>query len=251
MAGLFGRFTEDPRMEKQALVSKYNAARMNLLLVVVFTVVNIVMMMANTSNYFLFSASIPYLFAMYGVVYSGIMPDDFYADPSFDGFVFLGDEFFYITIAVAVLVLGLYMLCWFFSKKKPALLTVALVLFIIDTVVTVRFLGLFTIIDLVFHGWVIWSLISGINANKKLKKMPVEAVAVEADYTELDPEESYETESYTTEEYSEEATADALPEGTHTEESPTEEMPAEEPTEDGGSDEEDDSFSAAKGPLDL
>ena len=243
MASLFGNVSMDPKMERQSLNSKYNAARMNLLLVVVFTVVNIVMMMANTSNYFLFSASIPYLFAMYGVIYSGIMPDDFYADPSFDGFVFLGDEFFYITIAIAVLILAAYMLCWFFSKKKPVWITVALVLFIIDTVVTVLFLGLFTIIDLIFHGWVIWSLVSGILADKKLKKMPKEETIIETNYTEIPTDEEWESEptaaeDFATENYSEQSHVEAAKI-----EAPTDEI--------NENKEEKEEYPHANGPLDI
>ena len=42
------------------LESKYNKSIANLLLVVIFTVINIVLLVLNANSYFLFSAFIPY-----------------------------------------------------------------------------------------------------------------------------------------------------------------------------------------------
>ena len=85
----------------------------------------------------------------------------------------------------------MYLLCFFLSKKKISWLKTALILFIIDSVVMILYYGidLSMILDYVFHGYVIYILISGINAHKKLQSMPKEEEIIEATYTEMyDPE---------------------------------------------------------------
>ena len=54
MSNLFGNFNDDPRIQRQALASKYSAARSNLLLLVIFSAINLIMMATGTGTYFLF-----------------------------------------------------------------------------------------------------------------------------------------------------------------------------------------------------
>ncbi len=229
MAKFFSNISFDPRMQRQALQNKYNAARMNLLAVVLFTVINIVSLATGIGGYFLFSASVPYVITMFGLVLCGMMPDEFYQEMEMEGMFFLDESFFYITLAISILILGLYVLCWFFSKKKPVWLTVALVLFIIDTVVMFLYYGiaLDMILDIAFHAWVIWILVSGIRAHRDLQKMPKEEPIIEAEFTDISNDESAEFEA----------------------QSPELNVPTEAPTEE--KTENDDGFSSANGPLDI
>ena len=245
MAGLFGNVSMDPKMERQSLNSKYNAARMNLIMVVAFSAINLLMLAfaGENASYFLFSASVPYLISLYAMLFCGMMPDDFYKDPAYDGFVFLREEFFYIALAISAMILVIYLLCWFFSKKKPVWITVALVLFAIDTVVLILFYGVFSIFDLIFHGWVIWSLVSGILADKKLKKMPKEETIIETNYTEIPTDEEWESEpaaaeDFATENYSEQSHVEAAKI-----EAPTDEI--------NENKEEKEEYPHANGPLDI
>lgn len=88
---------------------------------------------------------------------------------------------------VAAVICVLYLLCWLFSKKgRVAWLIVALVLFALDTILMLLGgVGLDSIIDVIFHGWVIISLSMGVSAHFKLKKLPPEeleaAPSVEAE----------------------------------------------------------------------
>ena len=50
------------------IVSQYRAARVNLLLALAFTLVNIILLFAGTDSYFLFSATIPYVLAINYVI---------------------------------------------------------------------------------------------------------------------------------------------------------------------------------------
>ena len=60
-----------PRM---ALENRYKISRGNLMIAVVFTLVNIILALVGGDIYFLFSASIPYYLVVYGMVLCGKMP---------------------------------------------------------------------------------------------------------------------------------------------------------------------------------
>ncbi len=190
MAGMFNNMNLDPRMQRQALENKFNAARVNLLAVVAFTAINIVMMATGIGGYFLFSATVPYLITTIAMLFCGMLPEEYYAGPEWEGMVFLDKSFFYIALAISLVILALYIVCWFFSKKKPVWLTVALGLFIVDTVVMFLYYGitLDMLLDIAFHAWVIWILVSGIKAKRDLAKLPAEETVIEAEFTDISDE---------------------------------------------------------------
>ena len=169
--GLFSKNNQQPLNERQVCVQRYNSARMNLLLVVAFTVINIIMVITNSDSYFLFSTAIPSFFVTMGMMLTGRL-EYFPIDEANR----LNDSFFVTMLVIAGVITLLYLLCWLFSKNfKMGWLVCALVLFVIDTV------GMFfiyeiseSILDIVFHAWVIISLVQGIIALNKLKAMPEE-----------------------------------------------------------------------------
>ena len=65
---------------RQALEVKYNSARGNMLLVVVFTLINIVLLMTNANSYFLFSAFVPYMLISEAWFYTGRYPQEAYGE---------------------------------------------------------------------------------------------------------------------------------------------------------------------------
>lgn len=226
---MYNNINLDPRMERQALKNKYNSARLNLLMAVGFTVVNVLLLAFGGGSYFLFSMTVPYIISMFGLLFCGMMPDELYKEMGLEGMMFLDEGFFYITLAISVLILALYVVCWFFSKKKPVWLKVALGLFIVDTVAMILYYGIAVdaIMDILFHGYVIWILISGINAEKKLRNMPEPEPIIEAEFTDISNDESAEFGA----------------------QSPELNVPTEAPTEE--KTENDDGFSSANGPLDI
>ena len=151
----------------------YNGARSNLLLVVVFTFVNILLLIFNSSLYFLFSATFPYYAVAFGQAYSEV-----FGNPAFYG----------VGLGLAVIALALYLLCWFLSKKKRGWLVFAAVLFGLDCLVL---LGSFfflefdfsVIIDVIFHVWVMVSLIRGVTAQNKLNRLVPQSPVMPVDYT--------------------------------------------------------------------
>ncbi len=170
--------------ERQSLEAKYLNSRHNLLIVLIFTVVNILLLVTNSNSYFLFSAYIPYLLADLGMYLCGKYPAEFYgADYALAEF--LPGGFLVIMLVIAAVILVMYLLSWIFTKKgNKGWMVFALVFFSVDTGVMFFLNGISTdmIIDVVFHAWVVYSLATGVSAANKLQKLPEEEpspVAVE------------------------------------------------------------------------
>lgn len=172
--GFFKNTKTQNMSERQKLTSRYNSARHNILLVVAFTLVNSVLLFAGGDSYFLFSAAIPYYMTLFGLLYTGRMPAEWYEGVEFQPDP---DVVLYIYLAIAVVIVAFYALCWFLSKKHGyGWLVAALLFFVADTFAMFYFTG-FTadmILDFVFHVWVLVSLCSGIIAAINLKKLPEE-----------------------------------------------------------------------------
>lgn len=171
--------TEQTQSPRQALESKFASARHNILLVVVFTAINILLLVTNSNTYFLFSAYIPYIVVDFGMLLCGMYPSEFYTG-EFGGMEFLDKSFFAVTVGIAAVILIVYLLSWILSKKnRVGWMIFVLVFFSLDTVLMLLLNGIAmeSIVDIVFHGWVIFSLASGIHAYYKGKKLPLEEPA--------------------------------------------------------------------------
>lgn len=175
MANIFGNKKPQQLSRREQLTNKYMSARHNLLLVVIFTAVNIGLLVAQSNSYFLFSASIPYYLVDLGMYLCGKYPMEYYADMG--AVEFFPNSFLVVMIVIAVVILGLYLLSWFLSKKpRVGWMIFSLVIFVLDTLFMLLIMGINAdmILDIVFHGWVVISLISGISSYFKLKKLPEE-----------------------------------------------------------------------------
>lgn len=175
MANIFGNKKPQQLSRREQLTNKYMSARHNLLLVVIFTAVNIGLLVAQSNSYFLFSASIPYYLVDLGMYFCGKYPMEYYADMG--AVEFFPNSFLVVMIVIAVVILGLYLLSWFLSKKpRVGWMIFSLVIFVLDTLFMLLIMGINAdmILDIVFHGWVVISLISGISSYFKLKKLPEE-----------------------------------------------------------------------------
>lgn len=182
MGKIFGDVKQGkPLTERETLQNKYNAARGNLLLAIVFTLINIALLFAD-GTYFLFSIYVPYFIASLGMIITGKMPQEFYQE-GWEGTEFLGDSALVVMLVISLVIVGLYFLSWILSKKnKVGWLIFALVLFSIDTIAMLFLQGITeSIIDIVFHVWVIVCLVSGIRSYNKLKDLPEEEIMEETD----------------------------------------------------------------------
>lgn len=159
------------KQEKARLEGKYRTSRYNLLLVIIFTVINIVLLVTQSNTYFLFSASVPYFIADIGMLFAGMYPEEFYFETGFQPMLDITGFVFVLSIAIVILLA--YLLCFIKSKnRKVGWLIAALVFISADTAMCLVLYGLEGVIDIVFHGWVIFDLACGIKAYRDLKKLP-------------------------------------------------------------------------------
>lgn len=146
----------------------YNGSRYNLLAVLIFTAVNLLILVTGGDSYWLFSASVPYFMTMFGMIFDTPV----YAQE------FVVGTFTITALVISAAILAAYLVCWIFSKKHVGFLIAALVMFAVDTL---AFLGMIfllqfniaeNLLDIVFHAWVIISLSRGLAAYMKMKQMP-------------------------------------------------------------------------------
>lgn len=175
--GLFNKNQQEaqPVSQRQLLEGRYASARNNLLWILLFTVVNIGMLLAQKFTYFLFSAFIPYAIVDLGMYVCGKLPAEFY-EGDLSEYQFFGDTVLILAVVVAAVICVLYLLCWLFSKKgRVAWLIVGLVLFVLDTILMfLNGISLDSILDVVFHCLAIFSMSRGVAAHFKLKDLPPE-----------------------------------------------------------------------------
>lgn len=165
---------------RQTLTNKYNSARINLLLVIALTVLNIVLLFLEADYYLLFSASIPYYFTLFAMLFCGKFPVEYYGGEAeykaLEAEGFWPESTLTIALVISVVIVVLYLVCFLFSKNlKYGWLVFALVLFVADTIGLFLLADLTTsIIDLVFHAWILIILVVGIVNAVKLKNLPPE-----------------------------------------------------------------------------
>ena len=159
------------KMQSRAyLQQQINGGRSALLAVLILTVVNLVLLVANQDSYFLFSASVPYYLTFFGK----LMDNDFGQWP----WEKVG-TFTITALVIAAAILVVFLLCWLLSKKRYGWLITGLVLFCVDTValllVSVQ-LGTLTdnIMDLLIHAWAIFQLFQGVRCVGALNNLPEE-----------------------------------------------------------------------------
>ena len=162
--------------ERELNEAKYRDARVNLLIGMIATVVNCVLAVVGADMYFLFSITFPYAMALDGAASCGLVYDletyrKMMEDPIAE---FLPMPYLYIMLAVAVIPLIVYLLCWIFSKKRVGWLIAATALFVIDSLFLILYFGVDVsmLLDYIFHAWMLFILIRGILAHFKLKALP-------------------------------------------------------------------------------
>lgn len=180
MANLFANNTQKEQLsQREMLTNKYMSARHNILLVLGFSLINIILLVTNSNTYFLFSAYIPYIIVDLGMALCGKYPLEYYGE-ELESIEFFNDTFFVITLVIAAIFLLLYLLSWLLCKKpRIGWMIFALVFFGIDTAGMLLLEGISAdmILDIVFHAWVIVSLSGAVSAYFKLKKLSEEADA--------------------------------------------------------------------------
>ena len=140
----------------------FQIARRNLLLMLAITALNLILRITQSNMYFLFSASMPQAALDLGALFEEAGWPGAYA----------------VGIVLALVSVGLYLLCWFLSKKHRGWMVAALIFFALDTLLMflVYEIDGSMIIDVLFHAYVLYFLISGAVAMVKMKNNPEPAV---------------------------------------------------------------------------
>ncbi len=167
--------------------SKFRLSRGNLLLISIFSLFNVVFTLIGWDRYMLFAAFAPFYMTLEAMFLCGRLPAEYYEGSMLD-YLFLDTSYLVTWVVISLVIVAIYFTCWFLSKKKKAgWLIAAAVLFALDTVymLLMLFSGRDMILGLLYHGWAIYSLISGAVAVRKLKALPPE----EAEGEKTDGEE--------------------------------------------------------------
>lgn len=146
---------DQPRPDKGSpayMQQQYSIARGNLLLAIIFTVINLVLYWTGSGYYFLFSIAVPY----YGILLGDVL------------------GFGATMLIVAVVILAIYFLCWIMSKKHSGIMILATVLFVLDCICLIALMILsggitYMIVDILFHAWIMFYLIQALRYGAQLK----------------------------------------------------------------------------------
>lgn len=137
----------------------YDHSRSNLLIAILFTILNIALIFLETDTMFLFSATIPYYFALAGWYFESI-----------------------IELVIGIVMIAVLLVFWIISKKHRIGLILSFIYFIIDTIFMLWLYDFqfdaSMIIDLLFHVWIMFYLVSGI-MYKGNQKEHVEEIIIE------------------------------------------------------------------------
>ena len=165
---------------RDLLENKVRICRSNLLLAMVFTLINIILLVFQADSYFLFSLLVPYRFVLNGMLFGGYMPAEYYVDENgFSYYIEKQPGLLAMPGVMAAIILGLYLLFFIMSKKSTAWLIPALVFVALDCLAYVGLILLYgfevsDILDLAFHAWLLYYMITGVIASSKLQKLPPE-----------------------------------------------------------------------------
>lgn len=167
-------------MLKDKYLSRWKGGSWAIFCVAAFSVVNVLMFLFGSDSYFLFTAYIPYFLGVLGVAFLKGMWE-YPVSPALGAFL----------LSITAVLVILYFVFWFFSKKKAGWLIAGTVFFALDTAFVVLF-GMISgdfvslLVDILFHILALVEMILGVTAAVKLKKLPDDSAVVE----EVSPEQT-------------------------------------------------------------
>ena len=164
------------KRKRDMLQAKYNSARADLMVMLVFTLVNIILLVFDADVMMLFSATVPY----YALVFA----------------MYVSESLLVPAVIIMLASLVAYALCWAFSEKHYGWMIAALVMFIIDTVCLVLLYWFLEdvsgILDFVIHAVLLYYFFMGAKSGRELSKLPKEEM-LENSESEFSLENTYDT----------------------------------------------------------
>jgi hypothetical protein len=142
----------------------FEKSRNNLLLVVIFTVVNLILNYFNAGVNFLFSATLPqFVFEIAKSVNSEME----------------NNISMIVGIIIAFIIIDTYFLFWVFVRRVRVLILAALISFGIDSLLLIYLtfnveFSFSVLLEIAFHVWILYYLIKGVKAWYKLRGVNTE-----------------------------------------------------------------------------
>jgi hypothetical protein len=157
---------------KEYLQGQHKLALHTVLIMMIFTVVNVVILLTESTSYFVCSLSTPYYLCLFGQLFD--------AEAG-------GSTYLTTALVIGGIILAAFLVCWLLAKKRPGALYAALVLFALDTVALIWLCVEFdafadNIIDLVVHAFAIYQMFWGARCAAKAKGMPNPVPVTGADF---------------------------------------------------------------------
>ena len=175
-----GTFDTKPVTDRKILEKRYKRGVSVILVIVLFSAVNLALLFLNTDKYILFSSYISYYLGDYAMFYSGKYPAEYYTE--LPDMQFYGNGFFALFAALAVGSVLFYLLCWYKARKnKGTWLVFSFAFFSLDTVFMFLVTGfsVFNLLDNIKQLVLLVFLFMGSAAYKRLKDMKDEPQAEE------------------------------------------------------------------------
>lgn len=161
------KYVHDSAAGLDRLAVKERAKTGSFLTMVVMTYLNIILIVLNAPISFPFSAFVPQLLTVYAV-------GDELRQP-------LTPAVFAVFIGIALIMATGYFVLYLLSKKRMWPIVTALVFFILDTLPMFLSFGadsyMYAVLNIVFHGWVIYSFVTLIIMRHKRAKQIHEALS--------------------------------------------------------------------------
>ena len=146
---------------------RYHTARYFILFICIFTFFNVIRLIGGSARYSLLSSFLAYLSMDFGLYYSGKYPGEYYKDVA----IVPNETAYYVGIAVAVVVLLIYLATYIFSKKNGRFMKLALGVYVFDTLILVSMIimsfNITFLINLIFSVYIIYHLYKGVKASKE------------------------------------------------------------------------------------
>ena len=153
---------EKADIKEQILI--FGKARSNLLAVIIFTIINLFLTFFNTGVNFLFSATLPQVIFE---IFKGA------------NFEIESNILLIIGLILAIIIIIPYFIFWILAKRIRVFILVALIYFSIDSGILLFFIfstefDVLFLLDIAFHGWILYYLINGVKAWYKIRDVDSE-----------------------------------------------------------------------------
>ena len=180
---------EQQSMLLNKATAKFNQARSSLLIIAILTLINIILLISNSSRYFLFSASLPYFAVSLCMLLCGKYPAEIY-EGELESILQnpLPSAVFIASLVFSLVVIAAFVVCFFWGKAKKAGYITGFVLIMLDSLfflltIIIGFSSLDSIFDILVRLFLIVEQIIGLKSMYEIEKLKATMpILIETEY---------------------------------------------------------------------